>query len=160
MGWEQTASGYAAVWATENTREAIFDAMQRRETYATTGPRMVVRFFGSFEFDAADASNRMPAQIGYTKGVPMGGDLTAAPSVKLPPSSSRHSKILSERISTESRSSRVGSTRKVTRRKKFMTWFGATPISGSRARMENCRLWEIRWTSKRRHGPTPSAIPN
>ena len=84
MGWEQTASGYAAVWARENTRESIFDAMQRRETYATTGPRMVVRFFGGFDFDAKDAANRMPAQIGYTKGVPMGGDLPAAPPGKAP----------------------------------------------------------------------------
>lgn len=84
MGWEQTASGYAAVWARENTREAIFDAMQRRETYATTGPRMVVRFFGGFDFVPGDAANRMPAQIGYTKGVPMGGDLAGAPAGKAP----------------------------------------------------------------------------
>ncbi len=84
MGWEQTASGYAAVWATENTRESIFDAMQRKETYATTGPRMLVRFFGGFDFEAKDASNRMPAQIGYTKGVPMGGDLSNAPAGKAP----------------------------------------------------------------------------
>jgi hypothetical protein len=84
MGWETTASGYAAVWARENTRESLFDAMQRRETYATTGPRMVVRFFGGFDFDAKDAVNRMPAQIGYTKGVPMGGDLSNAPTGKAP----------------------------------------------------------------------------
>jgi hypothetical protein len=84
MGWETQAAGYAAVWAQENTREAIFDAMQRRETYATTGPRMAVRFFGGFEFEAADANNRMPAKIGYTKGVPMGGDLAAAPEGKAP----------------------------------------------------------------------------
>ena len=84
MGWETTASGYAAVWARENTREAIFDAMQHRETYATTGPRMAVRFFGGFDFEAKDASNRMPAQIGYTRGVPMGGDLASAPSGKSP----------------------------------------------------------------------------
>jgi hypothetical protein len=84
MGWEQTASGYAAVWAADNTRESIFDAMERRETYATTGSRMVVRFFGGFDFDVTDASNRMPAQVGYTKGVPMGGDLAAAPAGKAP----------------------------------------------------------------------------
>jgi hypothetical protein len=83
MGWEQTASGYAAVWATENTREAIFDAMERRETYATTGPRMIVRFFGGWDFDAKDANSRMPAKAGYTKGVPMGGDLTKAPKGKV-----------------------------------------------------------------------------
>lgn len=84
MGWEQTASGYAAVWATENTREAIFDAMKRRETYATTGPRMIVRFFGGWDFEPNDANSRMPAKVGYTKGVPMGGDLSAAPTGKSP----------------------------------------------------------------------------
>ncbi len=84
MDWEVGASGYAAVWATDNTREAIFDAMKRRETYATTGSRMAVRFFGGWDFAANDAHNRMPAQIGYAKGVPMGGDLSAAPGGKAP----------------------------------------------------------------------------
>jgi len=84
MDWEVSSSGYAAVWAAENTREAIFDAMQRRETYATTGPRMLVRFFGGWEFEPVDASNRMPAAIGYGKGVPMGGDLRNAPKGKSP----------------------------------------------------------------------------
>jgi hypothetical protein len=84
MEWEVAASGYAAVWARENTRESIFDAMERREVYATTGPRMVVRFFGGFDFGPADASDRMPANAGYTKGVPMGGDLKAAPKGKAP----------------------------------------------------------------------------
>ncbi|CAB3801255.1 DUF3604 domain-containing protein [Pararobbsia alpina] len=84
MGWEQSSSGYAAVWANENTRESIFDAMQRKEVYATTGPRMVVRFFGSFDFEASDAKTRMPATIGYRKGVPMGGDLRDAPKGKAP----------------------------------------------------------------------------
>jgi hypothetical protein len=84
MGWEQTASGYAAVWATENTREAIFDAMKRRETYATTGPRMIVRFFGGWDFEPGDANNRLPARVGYAKGVPMGGDLSDAPKGKVP----------------------------------------------------------------------------
>jgi len=84
MDWEVSASGYAAVWASENTRAAIFDAMQRRETYATTGPRMTVRFFGGWDFERADATNRMPAAIGYSKGVPMGGDLRDAPTGKSP----------------------------------------------------------------------------
>jgi hypothetical protein len=83
MGWEQTSSGYAAVWATENTREAIWDAMARRETYATTGPRMTVRFFGGWDFDAKDLAGRSAA-IGYVKGVPMGGDLRDAPAGKAP----------------------------------------------------------------------------
>jgi hypothetical protein len=84
MDWEVAASGYAAVWATENTRQAIWDAMQRRETYATTGTRMAVRFFGGWEFEPKDAHERMPAALGYSKGVPMGGDLRKAPAGKAP----------------------------------------------------------------------------
>ncbi|UCE02863.1 MAG: DUF3604 domain-containing protein [Candidatus Latescibacterota bacterium] len=83
-GWSMVAAGYAAVWATENTREAIFDAMMRKETYATTGPRILVRFFGGWDFTASDAQNRFPAQLGYTKGVPMGADLSAARPGKAP----------------------------------------------------------------------------
>jgi hypothetical protein len=83
-GWSMVSSGYAAVWATENTREAIFDAMMRKETYATTGPRMMVRFFGGWDFAADDAKHRLPADIGYVKGVPMGGDLRNAPYGKAP----------------------------------------------------------------------------
>ena len=84
MDWEVVSSGYAAVWAEENTRASIWDAMQRRETYATTGSRMIVRFFGGWDFEASDANNRLPAKVGYTKGVPMGGDLSAAPQGKSP----------------------------------------------------------------------------
>ncbi len=84
MGWEQAASGYAAVWAKENTREALFDAMRRKETYATTGSRMTVRFFGGWDFEEADARTRLPADVGYSKGVPMGGDLVKAPQGKSP----------------------------------------------------------------------------
>jgi len=78
------AAGYAAVWATENTRASIFDAMERREVYATTGTRMAVRLFGGYEFTAADAKSRNPAIAGYGKGVPMGGDLDAPPEGKAP----------------------------------------------------------------------------
>ena len=78
--WSMVSSGYAGVWATENTRKALFDAMMRKETYATTGPRMIVRFFGGWEFEEADALSRLPASVGYTKGVPMGGTLRSSPS--------------------------------------------------------------------------------
>ena len=82
-GWEQTASGYAAVWAADNTRAALWDAMKRKETYATTGPRMTVRFFGGWDYTDADV-NSDPVKAGYDKGVPMGGDLKAAPGGKSP----------------------------------------------------------------------------
>lgn len=73
--WQYSAAGITGVWARANTRRAIFDAMMRRETYATTGPRIRVRFFGGWAFDKDDALRRDLALVGYTKGVPMGGDL-------------------------------------------------------------------------------------
>ena len=79
VGWQMVASGLAAVWATENTREAIFDAMLRREVYGTTGPRMSVRMFGGWEFNDQDLNSRIPANAGYKKGVPMGDDLRVKP---------------------------------------------------------------------------------
>ena len=84
MDWEVCSAGYAAVWATENTREALWDAMERKETYATTGTRVIVRFFGGWEFTTADAGDRNPAWVGYQKGVPMGGDIKDAPAGKSP----------------------------------------------------------------------------
>jgi hypothetical protein len=84
MDWEVGSSGLAAVWAKDNTRTSLWDAMERRETYATTGTRLAVRFFGGFDFVAADAQSRNPAVVGYGKGVPMGGDLRKAPAGKAP----------------------------------------------------------------------------
>lgn len=75
--WEQVASGYAAVWAHDNTREAIFDAMKRKEVYATTGSRISVRFFGGWDYKDDDAFKPDNARIGYAGGVPMGSDLPA-----------------------------------------------------------------------------------
>ena len=79
MGWQQVASGLAAIWAIENTREAIFDAMQRKEVYGTTGPRMSLRMFGGWEYTEQDLNSRMPAVVGYEKGTPMGGSLRVKP---------------------------------------------------------------------------------
>ena len=73
--WREVSSGYAAVWAQENTRESLWDAMNRKETYGTTGSRMTIRFFGGWEFTVADASSPNLADVGYAKGVPMGAEL-------------------------------------------------------------------------------------
>ena len=74
VGWHYLAGGYAAVWATANTRAAIFDAMMRREVYATTGPRMQVRIFGGWDFTDKDLAGDW-VKTGYARGVPMGADL-------------------------------------------------------------------------------------
>ena len=83
-GWEIVASGLAAVWARENTRESLFEAMQRKETYASTGPRMAVRFFGGWNFRAEDAFSPDLAETGYAKGVPMGSDSHQGAQGKVP----------------------------------------------------------------------------
>ena len=77
LGWQASAAGLAAVWATANTREAIFAALRRREVYATTGPRITLRFFGGWGFTAADAEAPNMAARGYAGGVPMGQELGA-----------------------------------------------------------------------------------
>ena len=83
-GYTLVASGYTGVWALDNTRTALFDAIERRETYGTTGPRMTVRFFGGWDFNANDITASDSVAIGYKKGVPMGGDLSAASGNKAP----------------------------------------------------------------------------
>ncbi|MBJ18522.1 MAG: DUF3604 domain-containing protein [bacterium] len=76
--------GLAAVWATENTREGIFDALARREAFSTSGPRIRVRFFGGYDLPEDAHDRRNAVAVGYRKGVPMGGDLRAAPEGKAP----------------------------------------------------------------------------
>lgn len=79
FAWEEVSSGLAAVWARENTREALFEGMQKKETYATTGTRIPVRFFGGWSYDKDDVFRPDAVEIGYSKGVPMGGDLPPRP---------------------------------------------------------------------------------
>jgi hypothetical protein len=84
LAWQTSASGLAAVWATDNTREALWDAMARKEVYATTGTRLIVRTFAGYDFTPDDVQRHDFARYGYQKGVPMGGDLSAAPAGKAP----------------------------------------------------------------------------
>ncbi|MEP5568983.1 MAG: DUF3604 domain-containing protein [Halioglobus sp.] len=83
-GWTMSASGLAAVWSEDNSREAIIAAMKRRETYATTGPRIGVRFFGGWAYEEKDIQAADLATVGYAGGVPMGGELAAAPAGEAP----------------------------------------------------------------------------
>ena len=70
--------GLAGVWAESNSRGAIWDALYRKETFATSGTRVKVRFFGSFGFAPDLAANDASLDQAYAEGVPMGGDLKAA----------------------------------------------------------------------------------
>ena len=109
MGWEMTASGYAGVWATDNTREAIFDALMRKEVYATTGPRMIVRFFGGWDFQPGDARDAQSCRGRLRQGRADGrrSQRRAARQGRRASSSPR-SRTRSAPISTASRSSRAG----------------------------------------------------
>jgi hypothetical protein len=84
FGSDMSAAGLAGVWSAANNREALFEAFQRKEVYASTGPRIRLRLFGGWSFTPGDAESRDFATIGYEKGVPMGGDLTEAPDGKAP----------------------------------------------------------------------------
>ncbi len=83
-GWNMSASGLAAVWAEENTRESIFEAFTRKEVYATTGTRIALRVFGGWSYEAGAENADDIAGVGYAGGVPMGGDLSSAPATGNP----------------------------------------------------------------------------
>jgi len=84
QGLDMGAAGFVGAWASGNTRQGIFEAFKRREVYASTGPRITLRFFGGYDFGAADLKAKDLASVGYRKGVPMGGDLAAHPGRKAP----------------------------------------------------------------------------
>jgi hypothetical protein len=81
---EFSSGGLAGVWAVENTREAIFAAMERKETFGTSGPQLQLRFFGGWSFAASDAQSGDLAAVGYRKGVPMGANLAPRGDAKAP----------------------------------------------------------------------------
>jgi len=82
--YQTLAAGLAGVWAAENTRDSLWDALKRKEVYATTGTRMTVRVFAGWEFEAADVDRPDFARTGYQRGVPMGADLRSAPKGGVP----------------------------------------------------------------------------
>ncbi len=82
--WAEQAAGLGGVWARENTREAIWDALKRKEVYTTTGDRPIVRVFAGWDFEHADLYRPDFTENGYTHGVPMGGDLVRGPAGKPP----------------------------------------------------------------------------
>jgi hypothetical protein len=138
---QENPAGLTGVWAEENTREAIFDAMQRRETYGTSGPRHKLRFFGGWGFAGLKllgrfASNQAWVQTGYEKGVPMGSDLTA-PQAKAP---------------------------------SFIVWAVKDPDSGNLDRIQIVKGWtkngqtfekiyDVAWSGKRRINPHTGKLP-
>ena len=84
LGGSLSAAGLVGVWARENTRESLWDAMKRKEVYATTGSRISVRVFGGWDFAADEVETHDFAREGYARGVPMGGDLREAPGGEAP----------------------------------------------------------------------------
>jgi len=83
-GWDMGAAGFVGVWAMENTRQSLTEAFRRKEVYASTGPRISLRFFGGYRFNKWDATAPDLPEVGYRKGVPMGGDLAKPDSGKPP----------------------------------------------------------------------------
>lgn len=132
---EAVASGLAAVWARENTREAIWDALKRKEVYATTGTRIRVRVFGGFDFKDSDLPRSDFAAHGYANGVPMGGDLTAAPDGKAPGFLIRALRIRTEQIWIACRSSKAGSITTAPHQREYMMLHGR--MNDSSVRMKN-----------------------
>jgi hypothetical protein len=79
FSWQTSAAGLTGVWARENTRESLFNAMARKEVYATTGTRIRVRVFAGWDFQPDEVERPDFAKQGYARGVPMGSDLPPAP---------------------------------------------------------------------------------
>ena len=159
MDWETSSSGYAAVWAKENTRASLWDAMQRRETYATTGPRMVVRFFGGWDFDSKDATTGCRRKSAIRRASPWVGTWLTPRAGRRRRFSLPRSRTRSAPISTATRSSRVGSTGTASCTKRSTTSPGRARASRMR-KPASCRLSALPWIWRTLRGRTRSARRN
>ena len=118
---EFSSGGLAGVWAPQNTREAIWDAMQRKETFGTSGPMMKVRFFGGFDYAADDVNKTDFVKLAYARGVPMGGDLKPGSRQGADVPGHGASRTPRAATSTASRSSRAGSMRRASSTRRSTT---------------------------------------
>jgi hypothetical protein len=164
----ESTAGLTGVWAEENTRASLFEAMQRKETFAVSGPRIKVRLFGGWEYTPDMLGDKDWVKTGYAKGVPMGGDLPPA-RAKAPTFMVWAVKDPRRATSIASRSSRAGrGAARASRRSS--TWSGRAIASRPRGPAW-CRRSAARWTSRmrrtrtrsarsssRRYGPIPSSI--
>lgn len=182
-GWSETASGLAAVWATENTREALWDAMKRKEVYATTGSRIKVRVFGGWDFEPGDDQRSDYAALGYEKGVPMGGELHGDPQAAAVREAFRSGKTAKSKTlsflgygenANNPDKTYIGISAEITRQVKSPTFLVAAikdPMGGNLDRLQMVKGWrdsegelhekvyDIAWSDKRIQNPNTGKLP-
>ncbi|NEO92657.1 MAG: DUF3604 domain-containing protein [Moorea sp. SIO3G5] len=171
FGWQLGAAGYVGVWAEVNTRESLFDAMERREVYATSGPRMIVRFFGGWNFTNEDL-DRNPGDVGYAKGVPMGSDLPLPQEIELK-FPEKISEKVPEKIAktvSEQINNAVNYQRQKMNRPTFLVAALKDPIRGNLDRIQIVKGWlengqtqekvyDVVWSGDRVPDPTTGKLP-
>ena len=188
-GWSESAGGLAGVWATENTREALWDAIKRKEVYATTGTRMMVRMFGGWDFKPGDDQKSDFVALGYEKGVPMGGELHGDPQAAAVRKAYKTGKTSKSEVlgylgygqnapgdapANDAGQDYIGIAAELTRLQKSPTFLVAVlkdPIGGNLDRVQMVKGWldsegevhekvyDIAWSDDRIQDPTTGKLP-